>query len=46
MTQICVSKYALIGSDNGLSPNCNLAIIWTIDGLLLTGPLATNFKKI
>ena len=39
---ICVSKLTFIGSDNGLAP----AIIWTNAGLLLIGPLGTNFGEI
>ena len=46
MTQMCVSKLAIIGSDNGLSPGRRQAIIWTNAGLLLFGPLGTNFSEI
>ena len=46
MTPICVSKPTIIGSDNGLSPDRRQAIIWTNDGLLLIGPLGTNFSEI
>ena len=46
MTHICVSKLTIIGSDNGLSPGRRQAIIWTNDGLLLIGPLETNFGEI
>ena len=35
-----------IGSDNGLSPGRRQAIIWTHAGILLIGPLETNFKEI
>ena len=35
-----------MGSDNGLSPGRRQAIIWTNDGLLLIGPLETNFSEI
>ena len=45
-THICVSKLTIIGSDNGLSPDRRQAIIWTYAGLLLTGPLGTNFSDI
>ena len=34
-------NYAIIGSDNGLPP-----VVSTNAGLLLIGPLATNFKEI
>ena len=36
----------IIGSDNGLSPDRRQAIIWTNAGLLLIGPLGTNFSEI
>ena len=35
-----------IGSDNGLSPGRRQAIIWTNAGMLLNGPLGTNFNQI
>ena len=43
---ICVSKLTIIGSDNGLSPGRCQAIIWTNAGILLIGPLGTNFSEI
>ena len=46
MTHICVSKPTIIGSDNGLSPYRRQAIIWTNGGILLIGPLGTNFSEI
>ena len=46
VTHICVSKRTIIGSDNGLSPSRHQAIIWTIAGILLIGPLGTNFSEI
>ena len=46
VTQICVSKLTIIGSDNGLSPGRRQAIIWTNAGILLIGPLGTNFSEI
>ena len=46
MTHICVSKLTIIGSDNGLSPGRRQAIIWTNAGILLIGPLGTNFSEI
>ena len=45
VTHICVSKLAIIGSDNGLSPSQRQAIIWTNAGILLIGPLGTNFNE-
>ena len=36
----------IIGSDNGLSPGRRQAITWTIVGVLLIGPLGTNFSEI
>ena len=41
---ICVGK--LTGSDNGLLPGRRQAIIWTNAGILLIGPLGTNFSEI
>ena len=46
MTHICVDKLTIIGSDNGLSPGLCQAIIWTSAGILLIGPLRTNFSEI
>ena len=46
MTHICVCKLTIIGSDNGLSPGQRQAIIWTNAGILLIGPLGTNFSEI
>ena len=45
-THICVGKLTLIRSDNGLSPERRQAIIWTNAGILLIGPLVTNFSEI
>ena len=45
VTHICVSKQANISSDNGLSPGRRQAIIWTNAGILLIGPLGTNFSE-
>ena len=46
VTHICVSKLAILGSDNGLSPGRCEAIIWTIDRILLIRALETNFSEI
>ena len=46
VTHICVSKQTIIGSDNGLSPGRRRANIWTNAGILLIGPLGTNFSEI
>ena len=46
VTHICVGDLTIIGSDNGLSPGRRQAIIWTNAGMLLIGPLATNFNEI
>ena len=46
VTRICVSKLTIIGSDNGLSPGRRQAIIRTNAGILLIGPLGTNFSEI
>ena len=36
----------IIGLDNGLSPDCRQAIIWTTTGTLSIGPLGINFSEI
>ena len=46
VTNIYVSNLTIIGSDNGLSPGRRQAIIWTNAGILLIGPLGTNFSEI
>ena len=46
VTHICVGKLTIIDSDNGLSPGRRQAIIWTNAGILLIGPLGTNFNEI
>ena len=46
VTHICVSELTIIGSDSGLSPGRGQAIIWTNAGVLLIGPLGTNFSEI
>ena len=46
VTHICVSKLTNISSGNGLSPGRRQIIIWTNDGILLIGPLETNFSEI
>ena len=46
VTHICVDTNTNIGSDNGLSPGRRQAIIWTNAGILLIGPLGTNFSGI
>ena len=45
VTHICVIEISIIGSDNGLSPERRQAIIWTNAGILLIGPLGTNFSE-
>ena len=45
VTHICVGNLAIIGSDNGLSPGRHQAISWTNVGILLIGPLGTNFSE-
>ena len=42
---ICVGKQTIIVLDNGLSPGRRQAIIWTNAGILLIGPLGTNFSE-
>ena len=46
MKHICVNNLTIIGSDNVLSPGRRQAIIWTNAGILLIGPLGTNFNEI
>ena len=46
VTHICVGNLTIIDPDNGLSPGRRQAIIWTNAGLLLIGPLGTNFNEI
>ena len=46
MTHICLGNLVIIGSDNVLSPGRRQAIIWTNAGILLIGPLGTNFSEI
>ena len=43
---ICVGKSTNIGSNNGMLPGRRQAIIWTNAGILLIGPLETNFSEI
>ena len=44
---ICVGNPTIIGSDNGLSsPGWSQEIIYTNAGILLIGPLGTNFSEI
>ena len=45
ITQICVSKQTIIASDNGWLPMRRQAIIWYYAGILLIGPLGTNFNE-
>ena len=40
-----IGNLTIIGSDNGLSPGQRQAITWTKVGILLIGPLATNFSE-
>ena len=46
VTHICVSNLTTIGSVNCLSPGRRQAITWTNAGILLIGPLGTNFSEI
>ena len=46
VTHICINRLTIIGSDNGLLPGRRQAIIWTNAGILLIGPLGTNFSEI
>ena len=44
--RICVTKLTIIGSDSGLSPDRRQAIMLTNVGILLSGPLGTNFGHV
>ena len=44
VTHIYVGILTIVGSDNGLSPSRHQFIIWTNAGILLIGPLETNFS--
>ena len=47
VTHICVGNdLTAIGSDNGVSSGWRQAINWTNAGILLIGPLGTNFSEI
>ena len=46
VTHICVVNLTIVGSNNSLSPGRHQAIIRTNDGILLIGPLGTNFREI
>ena len=46
VSHICVGKLTIIDSDNSLSPGRCQAIMWTNAGILLIGPLGTNFNEI
>ena len=46
VTHICIGNLTIIAPDNGLSPGRRQAIIWTNAGILLIGPLGTNFSEI
>ena len=46
MTHKCIGKMTRISSDIGLAPEQRQAIFWTNTGILLIGPLGTNFSEI
>ena len=46
VTNICVGNLTITGSYNGLVPGWHQAIIWISVGILLIGPLGTNFSEI
>ena len=46
VTHICISKLTIVASGNDLAPSRRQAIIWTNAGILLIGPLGTNFSEI
>ena len=43
---ICISKLTIIGSDNGLAPDWQQAIIWTNSRVFLIQSIGTNFNQI
>ena len=45
-THICISKFTIIGSGNGLSPGRRQAIIWSNARILLIQTSGTNFSEI
>ena len=46
VTHICVGSLAIIGSDNGLSPDRRQAMIWTNAGILIIRILEIPFREI
>ena len=46
VTHACVGNLTTIGLDNDLSPGRHQAVIWTNAGILLIGPLETNFSEV
>ena len=46
VTYICISKLTIIGLDDSISTGRCQAIIWINAGVLLIGPLGTNFYEI
>ena len=46
MRHICANRLIIIGSNNGLLPGRRQAIIWINAGIVIIGPLGTNFNEI
>ena len=46
VTHLCGDSLTIIGSDNGLPSGPHQAIYWTDTGILLNGPIRTNFSEI
>ena len=42
---MCDRHLAIIGSDNSLSPGRHQDIVWANAGILLIGPIGTNFGE-
>ena len=42
----CIGNLTTIGSDKSLAPDWRQAIIWANAGILLIGPIETNFSEI
>ena len=46
VTHIYVNKLTITASENGMPPDRRQSIIWTNTGILLIGPIMTNFYEI
>ena len=46
VAHICVSKLTVTVPNKGMSPNRHQAIIWANAGIMVIGPVGTNFSEI